>query len=87
MTVSKIVNTFLKEKADRDDDPIYIYLFGLVLHYDDNFDEARVYYERAAKKGHVLSKVRLYQLNTPPFKTVSNPDLKVGLEWLIQAAN
>jgi len=79
---------FLKKKADQDEDPIYVYLFGLVLHTSDkNFDEARVYYERAAKKGHVLSKVRLHQLNTPPYETVSNPDMKVGLDWLIQAAN
>jgi TPR repeat protein len=80
--------TFLKKKADLGDDPIYLYLHGLVLHvYEEKFDEAYDYYERAAKKGHVLSKVRLHQLNTPPNETVSNPNLKVGYEWFIQAAN
>lgn len=81
------IETYLKEKADAGDSND-IYTFALYLHCDvSKLDEAYVYYELAAEKGHTFSKVRLYQLNTPPNDTVSNPNEAAGLKWLTQAAH
>ena len=77
----------LKKRAELGD-PNDLYLFALYLHVDERkFDEAYIYYELAAQKGHVFSKARLFQLNTPPNDTVSSPNNSVALEWLTQAAN
>ena len=77
----------LKKKAELGD-PNDLYLFALYLHVNERkFDEAYIYYELAAQKGHVFSKVRLFQLNIPPNDTVSSPNKSVALEWLTQAAN
>ncbi len=80
------IESYLKEKADAGNSND-MYTFALYLHFDlSRLNESYVYYELAAMNGNIFSKVRLFQLNSPPNKTVSNPNEMVGLQWLTQAA-
>jgi len=87
MEVADSIEKHLKKKADAGDSSDE-YTYALFLHCEtDKLDEASIYYKRAAEKGHIFAKMRLYQLNTPPNETVSNPNETVGLKWLTQAAH
>ncbi len=64
---------------------------GMMLEHgkgvERNLQYARIYYQRAAKQGNLMSIYRLAMMNAAPIEKNAEPDFKTALKWFNLSAN